>query len=646
MNSRRLCGVAIAMLFLCAACGGPGEIRRVIVVTFDTTRAERLGCYGYEQAETPHLDRFAEQSVLFEQALSPVPTTLPSHSTMFTGLYPQDHGVRYNLMYTLGPEARTLAEILNEAGFATAGFPATFILAEKFGLDQGFDTYAKPPRRGDEGVSHRKAVMRPAEEGVDLVLDWLAEPRDRAFVWLHFYDPHWPYTPPFPYSSRFRDEPYDGEIAYADAQFGRLLDALQADPEWSRTLLIVAGDHGEGLYDHGERFHSNLVYQTTQHVPLIIRAPGAGARRVAEPVGIVDLTPTVLDLVGLPPLKKQRGRSLRAALGGATPQRRDLYFESHAGTLSYGWAELHGLRYGRWKLIDSTDPELFDLEQDPREEANLAAVEPERVQELQAALTELRPSILEESQAIEAMEALLDPQTEAFLASLGYVGSLSSGSAENAPLARELIDLEAELLRAQGAVTTQNHLQTETVCRYVLSRDPTNKWALQNLATALIELERPAEAQDVAAELLRVYPNNPQAYTLLARAYSAQDEPQIAFEVLQQGVGVLPRSAPLAYLSVVAAFEARHPEVCTASVPALLNRFPTFTATLILQARCEIGDGRIDDALSTLRTAADRGFARFELLRDVEEFEALVQDDRFLEFLESEEETTDAPESS
>ena len=344
-----------ALLLIAAGCGS-ADVERIVVVTFDTTRASRLGCYGHELAETPNLDAFAAESVLFERAVSPVPTTLPSHSTMFTGVYPQDHGVRYNLLFRLGPEALTVAEILGAEGFATGGFPATFILDERFGLNQGFDTYANAPRPDDGGTSHRTAIMRSASDGVDLALDWLSSRQGKVFAWLHFYDPHWPYTPPFPYSSRFRDRPYDGELAYTDSQFGRFIKALREDPSWDRTAVIVAGDHGEGLYEHDERFHATLVYETTQHVPLIVRTPDSRAGRIAEPVGIVDLTPTILDLAGVDPPEDLRGVSLVPALRGTEPERRDLYFESHAGSLSYGWERLSGLRYGRWKLIDSSTP--------------------------------------------------------------------------------------------------------------------------------------------------------------------------------------------------------------------------------------------------------------------------------------------------
>jgi arylsulfatase A-like enzyme len=643
--------LSLGLLFLAAGCmRGGGEIERVVVVTFDTTRADRLGCYGYEAAETPNLDRLARESVLFEQALAPVPTTLPSHSTMFTGLYPQDHGVRYNLMFTLGPQAVTLAEVLRGTGFETAAFPASYVVGSKFGLDQGFDLYVEPPApdpRGKAGAAGHVGLARSATEGVDDALEWLAGRAGKVFVWLHFYDPHWPYTPPFPYSSRFREEPYDGEIAYTDAQFGRFVTALREDPAWSRTLLVVAGDHGEGLYDHEERFHANLVYQTTQRVPLIIHAPGHGARRVEESVGLVDIMPTVLDYLGLPAPGVQRGTSLRAAMSGGRLERRDLYFESHAGALSYGWDTLEGVRYGRWKLIDSNDPELFDLDEDPDERTNLIALEPDRVQELRGVLDNLRPSLLDESQAVEAQNALLDPETEAFLASLGYVGSVGSGSAEDAPQPRRMIDLEPELLRAQAAVALRDYPTMEEFSRYVLTRDPTNKWALQTLSTTLLATERPREAQDTAAEILKIYPDLARGYTLMAEAYSAQGEPATAYEVLQRGIEVLPGNPQLHYLALVAAFEAARGDVCTIGVPLAHSEFPGFVPILVLRARCQAIAGDLDGAIGTLRMAIARGFRSLHLLDEATtDFDELVRLEAFQELLRSLEEEPDDPTAS
>jgi arylsulfatase A-like enzyme len=621
----------VLALLPAGGCSAPKEVSRVVIVTLDTTRADRLGCYGHEAAVTPNLDRLAETGVLFEQAVSPVPTTLPSHSTMFTGLYPQDHGVRYNLVFRLGPESLTLAEILGSHGFRTAGFPAAYVLDRRYGLNQGFDVYGiedvglEPSDRDD------KLNGRRAGQIVDAALRWLDTNSDeeKQFLWVHFYDPHAPYVPPIPFSSTFRDHPYDGEIAYVDQQVGRLVDRLQSSPAWDHTLLIVAGDHGEGLHEHRERFHANLVYESTQHVPFVVHAPGVVHARIAEPVTLADITPTVLDLVGIAPLEEFRGVSLAEALRGGDPPRRDIYFESLAGSLNYGWHELHGIRYGRWKLIDSADPQLFDLDEDPDELVNLAELETRRVADLTEVLRELSESTDPTSPAQRAHDPVTDPETEAMLASLGYVAGTTGGSAAGAPNPRDLIDLEPELMAGQSAVARREWAIVEDICGYVLGRDPTNRWALNNLVGALMQTERLEEAQDVAAEFVRIYPEDERGYVLLARAYRARDGVDEAAQVLAQGLKSAGDSANLRFLSIVAAFEQDGVDPCEDQVPGAVERYPASALMLVMQARCEARQGRTEQALGTLERAVEIGFSKLEDLDEVEDFAELARTSRY-----------------
>jgi arylsulfatase A-like enzyme len=627
---RRACAVSLLLAgLLGTGCRVGGEtIDRVVIVSLDTTRADRLGCYGYEAAKTPHLDGLADEAALFENAISPVPTTLPSHSTIFTGLYPQDHGVRYNLVFNLGPEAVTLAEVLAEAGFETAGFPSAFVLQSRYGLDQGFDTYAEPPGARPTPEEPYAQNGLPAGMIVDRALSWLDEHLDdgRQFLWLHFYDPHAPYSPPFPYSSEFRDHPYDGELAYADAQLGRLLERLRRDPEWSRTLLIVVGDHGEGLHEHGERFHANLVYETTQHVPLIIRAPGASAVRVAEPVSLVDLMPTVLDYVGIDFPGEVRGTTLRDGIEGGSVGRRDIYFESLAGSLNYGWAELRGVRYGEWKLIDSELPELFQLREDPGEIENLAELETQQVEDLRAYLDALKEPLGEQTPARQSFEPGTDPETEAFLAGLGYVaGGFGGSSTEGAALPRDQIDLEGELLAAQASVAEQDWATVEDVCRYVLGRDHRNKWALVNLSAALMWTGRFAEARDHALEMIRLYPDNEQGYSMAARAYRGEGEKGRAREVLARGLEKLPESVGLRYLYLVAGFDLELDSVCAEEVPQAVEQHPESGVIRVLRSRCEAISGDPERALATLREAVALGFDGLPRLAEAEEFSEVIE---------------------
>jgi arylsulfatase A-like enzyme len=625
-----------AAILAVAGCGGSvPRTSRVLLVTFDTTRADRLGCYGYADAATPVLDGLAREGVLFEQAVSPVPTTLPSHSTMFTGLYPQDHGVRYNILYRLAPAADTLAEALSGAGFATAGFPAAAVVSKRFGIDQGFETWVDPPAPENAArvSTHPHGSSRLAGDGVDLAIDWFAKHADRdAFVWLHFYDPHWPYAPPFPYSSKYRDRPYDGEIAYADAQLGRLLDVLRNDGRWDETLVIVAGDHGEGLYDHNERYHSTLIYESTQHVPLIVRAPGATVGRIAEPVTLADLMPTVLDLTGVEGPTALRGISLRPALEGGNVPPRDVYFESLTGAINYGWAELFGVRYGDWKLIDSNEPELYNLADDPHEANNLVDYEPDRLAELRGALDVIGEP-LDVGGASEAELDTLDEETEAMLTSLGYVaGGAQAGRSADAPHPKRFIDLEPEMLDAQGAMARGDYAAVEDTSSYVLSRDPTNVWALGMLSKALLNLDRPLDALTPQRRLVELDPDNERFLVDLATVYRRLGRTEDVLETLDTAVEAHPDSERLHYLQLVARLEGGEGEVCETPIREAVERFPESSRIAVLEARCAARRDDLSGAMSAIGRAVELGFERLEFFEENEEFAKVVSTDVFREF--------------
>lgn len=628
--------LTLALLLPAAGCGvslAPVEV--VILVTLDTTRADRIGCYGYADASTPALDGLAAEGALFEQAVSPVPTTMPAHATMFTGLYPQDHGVRYNILYKLSSDAVTLAETLKGAGFATAAFPASRIVGERFGLNQGFDSWAEPPTQpSDRDTEHPLATIRPAGEGVDLALDWIrGHAAERSFVWLHFYDAHWPYTPPFPYASRFRDRPYDGEIAYADAQLGRLLAALRESPRWDKTLVIVAGDHGEGLYDHGERYHSTLVYESTQRVPLVVRAPGGSAgARIDEPVTLVDLMPTVLDLTGVPGEIAMRGISLRPALEGREIPRRDIYFEVLTGSIAYGWAELYGVRYGAMKLIDSATPELFDLVDDDGELSNLAESDPTLLSELQAALAELSKPLTAEGSSDAIVR--LDPETEAMISALGYVaGGTAAAEGSDKPHPKDLIDLEPEILTAQTAIARGDHDTVRQVSRYVLGRDPTNTWALTALTGALLAAGRAQEALEPARKMVEIVPEGEASWVRLARTLKALGRDDEAYEALEQGLTRAPGSEELSYLFLVASFEAGRFEACDQELARAREHHAKSSRILVMEARCAAQAGDPDRALASLRAAVEAGFRRFEVLTEAADLAHVLKMDGYRELV-------------
>jgi choline-sulfatase len=414
----------------------PPGIRRtdlnVVVVTLDTTRADHIGAYGARGIETPAVDRLAKEGVLFEQAESVTPLTLPAHSSIFTGKFPPEHGVRDNGGFFLGPEQVTLAEVLRERGYRTGAFIAAFVLDSKWGLNQGFETYFDDFDIAKAREVSLSAIQRPGNEVVDKALPWIEQVKNqRFFAWIHLYDPHTPYRPPEPFQTRYKNHPYNGEIAFADSQVGRVVQLLHSLGLYERTIFIVLGDHGESLGDHGESTHGFFIYESVNHVPFLVRAPFSltQGRRVADPVREVDVMPTILDLLGVEPPRGISGVSLVPLMTGA---RRELGLEAYSETMyplhHYGWSDLRALRSGRYKVIDAPRPELYDIEKDPKETTNLFG---QRRTLGEGMVTELRRMEAGFRKTVAALPAGdVDPEARARLAALGYVGTFVASASD------------------------------------------------------------------------------------------------------------------------------------------------------------------------------------------------------------------------
>jgi arylsulfatase A-like enzyme/Tfp pilus assembly protein PilF len=398
----------------------------VILLTLDTLRADHLGAYGSTDVRTPNLDRLAREGVVFEQAMTTAPLTLPAHSSMMTGQFPPRHGVRDNGGFFLGPEQVTLAEVLAAWGFQTGATVGAFVLDSKWGLDQGFATYQDDFDLTNVKAMSLASVKRPGNEVVDLALKWMDTVGDRPFFsWLHLYDPHAPYDSPEPYRSEYKGHPYRGAIAFTDAQVGRVLAYLTDRGLADRTIVIVAGDHGEGLGEHGEETHGFFVYESSMHVPLIVRAPFAATqgRRVTQPVRTVDIMPTVLDLLQIPAPEALAGVSLTPLMAGDSAEMPlDGYGEAMYPLHHYGWSELTAMRSDRYKLIDAPRPELYDLAQDPRELTNIFEARRSVGDAMLRTLRDKKKAMAQTAPAAPKNQDV-DPETRARLAALGYVGS-------------------------------------------------------------------------------------------------------------------------------------------------------------------------------------------------------------------------------
>ena len=383
----------------------------LVVITLDTTRADRLPAYGFAGVATPTIDRLAGEGVVFDNVESVAPLTLPAHASLFTGLYPQRHGVRDNTAPPLAPAYGTLAKTLQTRGFRTAAFVGSMVLGRDRGLAPGFEVY------GDGGrVGSPPPRRRPAREVVDDARAWISDIGDAPFfLWVHLYDAHAPQTLPLEYRRAYGDN-YEGAIAYMDAQIARLLDAMREQRLLARTAIVVAGDHGESLGEHGEREHGIFVYEAATHVPLIVHGAGVAAKRVNTVTSLVDVLPTVLDLLGITRRGLIDGRSLAPALRGGEVPDRTVYAESMYPK-RFGWAPLRMIRDGHLKYIDAPRPELYDLRTDPLEERDLANARPATVADMRARLVDLAA----EAPGQPAERPALAPETLRGLAALGYV---------------------------------------------------------------------------------------------------------------------------------------------------------------------------------------------------------------------------------
>ena len=527
----------------------PGDLN-VVIITLDTTRFDAMGYAGAAGNPTPAIDALGRDGVIFEQAVASVPLTLPSHSTIFTGVLPPKHGVRDNGGFVLDPRHVTLAERLRDRGWKTGGFVGAYVLDAKWGINQGFETYVDEfDLRKYQRISLGD-VARPASEVVDAALPWLEKQSgNRFFAWLHFYDPHTPYAPPEPYKSRFPDRPYVGEVAYVDAQVARVANWLASRDLLDRTIVIVTGDHGESLGEHGEGTHGLFIYDATMRVPMVVRTPykGAQGRRVTQVVRSHDIVPTVLELLGLPGDQGLDGRSLAPFMAGARRDDLDAYSESLYARHHYGWSELKALRAGRFKYIDAPRPELYDLQQDPQERENLFDARRPLADRLGAELLEAGA---EQVTGGAPAQATVDPETRERLAALGYIGSfVSAPKAAGATLADPKDKIEIFNLMFAANENAGKETPEQVIARFekVLAQDPNVLDAWIMLGNEYFKKRDYRGAIDKYQRALAINPDYDLATINLASAYRSMGDVNAAVVGYERYLAKDPNNAYVIY---------------------------------------------------------------------------------------------------
>ncbi len=533
-----------------AACGGEPPLN-VVLLTLDTTRADRLGAYGHEGIETPAIDRLAAEGALYERCYTPVPITLPSHLSILTGTYPAYHGVHENNGFYVAEELTTLAEILQDQGYDTAAFVGAFPLDSQTGLDQGFDlyddNYPSSLEQGKHPALQGFFDERPAAEVVRPALEWLGRrDRDPFFLWAHFFDPHQPQIPPSPYRERYAHSLYDGEIASVDETIGRLLAALEKQGVLDRTLVVLTADHGEGLGDHGELTHALLLYSSTIRVPLIIRDPrDLTPRRIQEPVATVDILPTILERLGLEVPAAVQGDLLPRSDDDPTP-RRTIHTETLYGALIHGWSPLERLTVEDWMLIHGPSPRLYRVDEDPGELHDLAGGDPERLAAIQRRLVQRRRELA--AGGVEAREESMSPEKQARLAALGYLGSSGGIDVEDLEVSSELPDPH-EAIAAFREMNEGKRLSDSgppsiavAVLEHAKLTDPTNPYLLLYLAQAYQKLGDRESFRRELDLLLEVAPEHLGGHLLLAEALDGEGDRDGALEALRRALELDPRN--------------------------------------------------------------------------------------------------------
>jgi len=613
-------GIAV----LVAGCGAREPEFNVLLVTLDTTRADHLGYAGYEDAQTPRLDAFArDRAVRFENAISSIPLTLPSHTTIMTGTYPVHHGVHDNDGFVVDDGVTTLAEILHDAGYATGAAVASFPLDSQFNLDQGFDDYNDNYQQDwtDDETDARTVfafgfIERKADQISKAAVRWLEEHGDERFLlWVHYFDPHQAYDPPSPYDSLFASALYDGEIAFMDESFGILLDALDARGLLDTTIIVVVGDHGESLDQHGEPTHAAYLYDTTVRVPLLVAAPGSGqatGESVKRQVRTIDIAPTILDLLGLPAHTDMQGSSLVPVLRDPAngPERLAL-IETHFSHYHFQWAPLRGLRTDRWKYVLAPKRELYDIANDPGEVYNLVDVQPEIAADLDRQLEE---EFRQHSwpDLARSVETITDASVLAKLEALGY----ATGGGES--------------------VRTAPFPSREQLTEMPNPRDHSLVLRLINSSREMLRQGRFSKALEVAHKGLAIDSDNPRLFVMAARAELSMGNIEKAIELFNLAAEFDPTDVhPFIYLGYAYSLldrnqEAKeHYEIATRMYP---NRIDVLENLGAIQASL----GENADAIETLEKAIELEPGKWSLhmrlaaaLRQTERFDearAALQD--------------------
>jgi choline-sulfatase len=591
---RALILIALAVVAACSSSdkqtavrpSPPAERPSILLVTLDTTRADAIGPEAIG-IRTPGFDALAARGMRFRQAYATVPETLPSHTSMLTGVYPAAHAIHENGRFVPATEP-VVSERLRQAGYRTAAFVSSFILARQFGLARGFDTYDDTLPAG--------SVERSARATTDAVLAFLAQPRSQPlFLWVHYFDPHYPYTPPEPFLSRFRGRPYLGEIASMDEQLGRLVAAFERSVAGPAAIVVV-GDHGEGLGDHGEALHGDLLYQSTMHVPLVVVGPGVSVGVNDTPVSTRRVFHTLLDFSGSAEPLSLRHPGPEVVMG-----------EAMRPFLEYGWQPQVMAVNGRQKSILAGRVEIYDVEADPAETRDLASDDRARPPVPNA----LRDYPVPSPSAVRPPENLDDSARKA-LASLGYVSATAVPEVrKGAPRPADMVGLFPAIDQASGLFVAGEYARVIPLLERILAADPFNLDAALRLATAHSSLGHERQADAMFARAAEISPRSLDVRVYLALHYARGPRWEQAVPLLEQALAEWPdRVAVLEGLALVRQRQGRMEDAVALRQKIYSLRAPTRDELTAL-GELQMGLGRTADAIDSFERARAMDARRF-----------------------------------
>ena len=559
-----------------------GKELNYILITVDTLRADRIHCYGFSMIDTPFMDLFASRGIKFEKCIAQTPLTLPSHTSIMTGMHPTFHGVRDNGGFLVSPELATLAEFFKEKDYQTSAFVAAYVLDSKWGLNQGFDYYFDRFDLSKYKSISLGNVQRRGDEVIDETINWLDQHKhEKFFTWVHLYDPHTPYEPPSPFKEKYPNRPYVGEIAYTDSQLGRLWNYLEENGLIDSTVLVFASDHGESLGEHRESTHGFFIYQEGIHVPLIFVTPFEKLHGISRTnvVSLVDIMPTLFEMDGIPIPPQVQGKSLVPLFFEEKESKNNFaYAESFYPRFHYGWSELQSIQEKRFKLIIAPELELYDLVNDPDEQTNLVSTHPEETRRLVG----IADQFIEESSqgSFELDYRHIDEEARQKLAALGYIGSFAHPSSlEGKRLGdpKEKIVVFNQLSKAKEMMLKEEFEQaTELIIKIieedpdiidayftlgnlyfkkrefenalksffqVLEKKPSDAFTVINIANSYMGLGEIDEAEKFVLSAIDSMPPDSQVYFILGNIKNIKKEYEEAIKYYQECMKLNPSSA-------------------------------------------------------------------------------------------------------